>query len=207
LIILIALLFTILAIILFIVWFNRNPSRFPPANNVIVSPADGTVIYVKEVKPGVKPTPQKFGRDIQLDELNGINLFSNGFYIIGIYLSAWDVHVTRAPISGRIISIRNKRGRLFSKGLFHLKTLDERSTCIIQGVDTTVGVVHMAAYLVRRIVLNVETCKAVRIGEPIGKIRLGSQVDLIISQIDRIIVKIKAGDRVRAGESIVAVPR
>ena len=203
----IGLLFTILSIIWFILWFNRNPKRFPPTSNVIVSPADGTVIYVKEVKPGVKPTPQKFGKDIQLDELNGINLFSNGFYIIGIYLSAWDVHVTRAPISGRIISIRNKRGRLFSKSLFHFKTLDERSTCIIQGVDNTVGVVHMAAYLVRRIVLSVEAWKAVRIGEPIGKIRLGSQVDLIISQIDNIIVKIKAGDRVRAGESIVAVPK
>ena len=196
----------IAAYILLIFIFNRDPERFSTnTKNTIVSPADGKVIYVKKITTNIPPIVHKFNKDIHLTELNQIDEFINGeYYHIGIYLSPFDIHVTRIPISGKVLLVSHITGNFFSKDLLKLKTIDERYTCIIKNIDLTVGVIHMAAYLTRRIVLNIYQNQNVKIGERMGRIKLGSQVDIIISCKKDIQVIIKPGDKLRAGESIIA---
>ena len=196
----------IVAYILFIIIFNRDPERFPKnTKNAIVSPADGKVIYVKKISSNTPPIVHKFNKDIPLTELNEIDEFINGvYYHIGIYLSPFDIHVTRTPISGKVLLVSHIIGNFFSKDLLKLKTIDERYTCIIKNIDITVGVIHMAAYLTRRIVLYIYQNQNVKIGQRMGRIKLGSQVDIIISCKKNIQVILKRGDKVKAGESIIA---
>jgi len=189
----------------FLIWFNRDPDRYSPKqNNIIVSPADGTVIYVEHFEVGNLPVPKKFGRKIQLDQFGGIKAFYKGGHIIGIYLSPFNVHVTRAPISGDVLFTGHHSGALLSKKLLEFKTEDEITMCIIQGDGIIVGVVHMAAYLVRRTLSYLRSDEHVNIGQRIGKIRLGSQVDLILPHKIGLSIIAKPGNKVRAGESIIA---
>jgi phosphatidylserine decarboxylase len=193
------------ACILFIVIFNRDPERFPlNIKNSIVAPADGKVIYVKKITSKTTPIVHKFNKNIHLTELNEIDEFINGYYHIGIYLSPFDIHVTRIPISGKVLLVSHVIGNFFSKDILKLKTIDERYTCIIKNIDITVGVIHMAAYLTRKIVLNIYLNQNVKIGQRMGRIKLGSQVDIIISCKKDIKVILKPGDKLRAGESIIA---
>jgi phosphatidylserine decarboxylase len=205
--VLIALSVIITIVIWFFIFFNRDPERQPPAtSNVIVSPADGTVIYIERFDAGNLPVPRKFGREVHLNELVGLNAFPNGGHLIGIYLSPFDIHIVRAPIAGNIVFASHWSGRLFSKELFAFKkTADERSTCIIENDDTRVGVVQMAAYLVRRAVLYARIGDHVRMGERVGRIRLGSQVDLILSNETGLTIATRCGSKVLAGESVVAM--
>ena len=198
-------LLTCMAAFLFI-WFSRNPDRSPPLKNgIIVSPADGRILYIKEFRAGDCPVSRKFTMNVRLEELKDVKAFSHGASLIGIYLSPLDVHVTRAPISGRVILRGHIIGQLFSKTLLGFKTADERATCVIQGNEgITVGIVHMAAYFVRRVILSIGTDSHVSIGERIGKIRLGSQVDIVLPKDFEYSIIVKAGDRVKAGESIIA---
>lgn len=190
----------------FVLWFNRDPERHPPEKtSAIISPADGRVLYVKVFSAGELPVSKKFSMDVRLHEFKELEGFARGGFLVGIYLSPFDVHITRAPISGRVIYTEHTVGQLFSRTLFSLKTADERGTCVIKGDDgITVGVVQMAAYLVRRVILSVQDNAQVNIGQRIGKIRLGSQVDLVLPASGDVSVVVRAGDRVRAGESIIA---
>ena len=190
-------------------WFNRDPDRSPPKSTneeLIVSPSDGTVLYIKQFQSGV-PIANKFKLQIPLDELKDIDAFEKGCTLVGIYLSPFDVHVTRAPISGKVTLVKSYTGQLFSRKLLAFTTVDERGTIVIEGNRITVGVVHMAAYLVRRVILNVRTDQSIGIGERIGRIRMGSQVDVVLPFSDIMEIPIKPGDRVRAGESVLAIWR
>jgi phosphatidylserine decarboxylase len=196
---------------LFFFWFNRDPDRHPPTrnnnnnnNNIIVSPADGTVIYVEHFEVGSLPVPKKFGKEIHLEKFDSLKSFDSGGHIIGIYLSPLNVHVTRSPISGDILFTGYCSGAFFSKKLLGFKTVDEMTMCIIQGNGIIAGVVQMAAYIARRAVLYVRSDEHVNIGERIGKIRLGSQVDLILPCKTALSIIAKPGSKVRAGESIIA---
>lgn len=197
-------------LVFFIVfWFNRDPERRVPVSTgrsiSIASPSDGRVLYVRQFQPGSLPVPRKFNTDVYLSELEQIAAFSHGGYLIGIYLSPFDVHTTRAPISGRVTLSEHQKGHFFSKSLFRLKTRDERSICIIEGSSLTLGVVQMAAYAVRRVVLTIKAGSEVKIGQRIGRIKMGSQVDLILPHDKRLEILVKPGDRVRAGETVVTV--
>lgn len=197
---------TLALTVCFLLWFRRDPDRQPPRkNNIIVSPADGTVIYVERFEAGNLPVPKKFGRKNELGRFGDFKTaFDNGGHIIGIYLSPFNVHVTRAPISGCVLFTGRRAGKLISKKLLEFKTDDEITLCIIQGNGVIVGVVQMAAYIARRALSYLESHQHVNIGERIGKIRLGSQVDLIVSDKTGMRIIVKPGNKVRAGESIIA---
>jgi phosphatidylserine decarboxylase len=185
--------------------FYRDPERTrPDRDDVIVSPADGRVIYVREVEGGQLPVSDKHGRRYTLEELTKTPLKHETATVIGISLSFLDVHVTRVPISGRVAIHRHAPGRFGSLRRLEMIFENERSTVVIERNELQVAVVQIASRLVRRIVDFVTEGDHVKIAERLGVIRFGSQVDLVVPVRPGCTVRVRSGDRVRAGETIVA---
>ena len=185
--------------------FYRDPERQPPArDDVVVSPADGEVVYVRRSAGGRVPVSSKHGRDHALDELTKTPLALQEAVVIGIALSFLDVHVNRAPIAGRVGSHRHYKGTFGSLKRPQNVLENERATTVIEGGGRQVAVVLIASRLVRRIVTFIREGDQVACGQRIGAIRFGSQVDLVVPSRPELEVCVDVGDRLQAGESVVA---
>lgn len=200
-------------------WFFRNPERKIPDGNNIVSPADGTVVYVKKVINGDVPISIKNKKEIKIEEILGNNLINtkNPYFIIGIFMHPSSVHVNRAPISGTIKKISYTEGRnspmtmmwwrvllgkrpyeLYSK---HIIT-NERNVVLIDG-NVKVAVVQIADIYVKKIECWVKENDIINKGQRIGMIKMGSQVDLIFPYDLKFNILVKEGEKVKAGETIL----
>jgi phosphatidylserine decarboxylase len=174
-----------LLLALFSLWFFRNPDRTPPSGaGVVVSPADGRIVYAGESPPGRYST--EAGKRVS------------------VFMSPIDVHVNRAPVTGRVASVR------YHKGAFHVASVDKASlmneqngVAIVTSGGRTVTYVQIAGMLARRIVCDLKEGDAVRQGQRVGMIRFGSRVDLYLPAEVRL--SVVPGDRVRAGESVIGV--
>jgi len=170
---------------LFSLWFFRNPDRTPPpGTGIVVSPADGRIVYAGESPPG-RYAPVAGKR-------------------VSIFMSGFDVHVNRAPVSGRVTAVR------YHKGEFHIASVDKASlmneqngVTIVTPEGRTVTYVQIAGMVARRIVCDLKEGDAVRQGQRVGMIRFGSRLDLYLPAEVRL--SVVSGDRVRAGESVVGV--
>jgi phosphatidylserine decarboxylase len=185
--------------------FYRDPDRtVPDRGDVVISPADGKVVYVYESKGGELPVSTKLGRRYRLDELTRTDLCDGDAIVIGISMNLADVHVNRAPIAGRVTLQRRYPGTFGS--LRHVAKIfeNERATTVIAGERLQVAVVQIASRLVRRIASFVETGDDLQLGTRIGAIRFGSQVDVVISKRPELVIATAPGDRVVAGESVIA---
>jgi phosphatidylserine decarboxylase len=186
--------------------FFRDPERQPPGReDVIVSPADGRVVYVRPVHRGQLPVATKKGREYVLDELTGTTLSDRGAVAIGISMNLTDVHVNRAPIPGRVQRIAHVNGTFGSLRNPEMLLSNERATTVIDGGDLQIALVQIASRLVRRIVSFVSEGSALQMGQRIGAIRFGSQVDLLVPAGSDIALAVQVGDRVIAGRTIVAL--
>ena len=188
--------------------FYRDPERSSPVGEEkIVSPADGEVIYVHRSRAGELPVPNKHGRPYTLVELTRTSLQSEDAVVIGIAMNFLDVHVNRTPISGRVTLQRHFPGRFGSLRRSEMVYENERATTVIEGNGMQVAVVQIASRLVRQIVAFVAEGEEVVRGSRLGVIRLGSQVDLVLPARPDLVVHVSVGDRVRAGESVLATVR
>jgi phosphatidylserine decarboxylase len=186
--------------------FFRDPDRpAPSSTDVIVSPADGRVIYVREVQLGQVPVADKKGRSYPLRELYGTALGDGGLVAVGISMNLSDVHVNRAPIGGRVALVRHVPGTFGSLRNPEMMLSNERMTTLIKAGDLQVALVQIASRLVRRIVTFVAEGDTMQLGQRIGAIRFGSQVDLLVPAAEDIRLAVQEGDRVVAGQTIVAV--
>jgi phosphatidylserine decarboxylase len=189
-----------------LVVFFRDPDRPPPGReDVIVSPADGRVIYVRPVEPGQIPVADKHGRAYPLQELSETALGDGGAVAIGISMNLSDVHVNRAPIGGRIALLKHVSGTFGSLRKPEMVFGNERAITLIDAGDLQIAIVQIASRLVRRIVTFVSEGDMMRPGQRIGAIRFGSQVDLLIPAAKEISLSVQEGDRVVAGRTIMAV--
>lgn len=197
------------ALALLVYRFNRDPDRTVPlAPGIVVSPADGQVLYVRASHDGVMPVSTKHGHRYTLEELTKTPLQMRTAAVIGIGMSLLDVHVNRAPIAGRIAVARHVPGRFGSLRRREMVFENSRVTTIIQQGDLQIAVVQIASRLVRRIVSFVHEEQDVQRGQRIGVIRLGSQVDLVLpcrGDLGELEVTVQPGDRLKAGESVVAL--
>jgi phosphatidylserine decarboxylase len=186
--------------------FYRDPERTPPAGEgLIVSPAEGEVIYVQEARGGVLPVSSKLGRPYPLEELTRTSLRHQDAVVVGVAMSFLDVHVNRAPIGGRIVLQRHFKGSFGSLRKPEMVLENERLTTLIERDGLQVAVVQIASRLVRQISSFVRTGDHVALGQRIGVIRFGSQVDLVIPMRPGLQVTVRPGTHVRAGQSVVAV--
>ena len=186
--------------------FYRDPERTPPSEDVVVSPADGTIVYVRRYAGGRMPISTKRGRDYPLNELTRAPLTSTEGHVIGIGMSFLDVHVNRSPIAGRVVLRRHFPGLFGSLRDPEMVFRNERATTLIKRGPLEIAVVQIASRLVRQIVGFVQDGDQVALGQRIGVIRLGSQVDVVMPG-DLVDVIVQPGQRVRAGESSLATIR
>ncbi len=186
--------------------FYRDPERTAPdRRDVVVSPADGEVLYVRTSQGGMLPISTKHGHDYPLQELTRTPLRSGDAVVIGIGMSFLDVHVNRAPIAGRITLQRHFPGRFGSLRRPEMVFENERATTVIEQGDLQIAVVQIASRLVRQIAAFVREGQDVALGQRIGVIRLGSQVDLVLPARPDLRIAVQPGDRVWAGQSVVGV--
>ena len=115
-----------------------------------------------------------------------------------------DVHVNRAPIGGEVRLVK-RIGGLY-RSLKHKEAVfqNERVATVIENPDVQVGVVQIASRLVRKIVPFVYEQAVIEQGQRIGKIRFGSQVDIIVPDSTGLEILVAPGDRLTAGISQIA---
>jgi phosphatidylserine decarboxylase len=186
--------------------FFRDPERaVPDRADAIVSPADGLVIYLKTIAPGEIPVADKRGHASLLRELQETTLCGSGAVAIGISMNLADVHVNRAPIAGHVRLVKRVHGTFGSLRKPEMVDSNERVTTVIGTEDLEIAVVQIASRLVRRIVTFVSEGDDLRLGQRIGAIRFGSQVDLLFPLGKDIRLAVGVGDRLVAGRTIIGV--
>jgi phosphatidylserine decarboxylase len=204
-------------------WFFRNPDRVAPAAEGIVSPADGTVVYVKKVAPGAEVVVIKEGlaatvRDIMRED------FEQAKLVIGIFMSPFDVHYNRAPVDGTIGFVRRHpalganvhMGEMHWRSVFDAAPRYSGSVHIVQneravtqflgsyrGLPLACYVVQIGARTVNGIDSYFAPGSKIGRAATFGMIRIGSQVDLILPWRDSFEVLVREGDRVVGGETLL----
>ena len=185
--------------------FYRDPERVPPEiENAVLSPADGKIIYVKKIERGEIPFCEKKGSKFLLSDFIKTDVIPLGGYVIGMSMNFLDVHVNRAPISGKITLVKHIKGSFISLKRKEAVIQNERVLTIIDNGHFKVGVVQIASRLVRRIVTYLQEGHEIKRGERIGAIRFGSQVDLILNDIPFLHIEVRPGEEVKAGITVVA---
>ncbi|OIO66677.1 hypothetical protein AUJ68_00305 [Candidatus Woesearchaeota archaeon CG1_02_57_44] len=189
------------------VWFFRNPKRTPAeTGRVVLSPADGKVIYIRCVAKGAVPVSVKRRRSIALQELVGsaAKKPAGDMLVVGIFMSPFDVHYQRAPIAGRVDGVWYTRGtnlpmtatwmrsalglRPYERGASHLFT-NERNTVLFSGERGVDGRTEPEL-----------GCVKARSKRSEGVLRVWV-VQIADLYVRRIVCKVHPGVRVRAGES------
>jgi phosphatidylserine decarboxylase len=122
---------------------------------------------------------------------------------VSIFMNVFDVHVCRTPVAGSVASVAHEPGRFLAAMKDEASEQNERTTIVVQPQDgAPVRFVLVAGLIARRIVCRVAAGRTLRAGERVGIIRFGSRVDLDLPAGIRPVVRV--GDRVVAGESVVA---
>lgn len=194
----------VLFVALFFYRFFRNPSRtIPGGPDDLVSAADGRVIYIKELEVNQMPVTVKKMRIAGLSEITKTDLLERPCYLIGIAMTLFDVHMNRSPVDGKITFIKHTPGTAIGLNTPSSTVTNERNTVIIERSDgVKTGIVQIAARGVKRCIVTANVGDPVRRGEIIGKIRWGSQLDMIIPRNCEIMVR--EGEQVYAGSTVIA---
>ncbi|NUT94976.1 MAG: phosphatidylserine decarboxylase [Saccharothrix sp.] len=170
-----------------VAWFFREPKRTTPTRpGIAVAPADGTVSHVVEAVP-----PAELG----LGEVPMTR--------ISVFLSVFDVHVQRVPVSGTVKQVSYRPGKFLSADLDKASEDNERNTVWLRSFEGhDVVVVQIAGLVARRIVCHVGEDDKVAVGQTYGLIRFGSRVDLYVPAGSRVLVE--AGQKTIGGETVLA---
>jgi phosphatidylserine decarboxylase len=167
-------------------YFFRDPRRATPVREgLIVSPADGRISQIAmapppaELEMGVAPRPR-----------------------VSIFMSVFDVHVNRTPVSGQIERIAYRPGKFLNADLDKASEDNERNGFVIRTSAGRIGMVQIAGLLARRIVCFVREGQTVTAGDRVGLIRFGSRVDVYLPEGTR--PAVAEGQTAIAGETVLA---
>ncbi|ACF45596.1 phosphatidylserine decarboxylase related protein [Prosthecochloris aestuarii DSM 271] len=171
-----------LLMVLFSLYFFRDPSRTPVGNaSAIVAPADGKVLLIRK-------TDHPFtGKNSTL---------------VSIFMSPFNVHVNRIPINGRVTHLEYHPGKFLMAFDHNSMSDNERMDIGIENTQSKVFFSQVSGFLARRIVCHLTNDQNVRAGEKFGMIKFGSRLDIILpSQAE---IALEEGKKTRAGETVVA---
>ena len=168
------------------VYFFRDPPRVTPQDDaLVVSPADG---YVSSI--GFFTPPPELG------------LGAEPMQRISVFMSVFDCHVNRVPITGRIAKVAYKPGKFLSADLDKASEVNERNSLVIDGTRGRFGVVQIAGLVARRILCFSKQGDTLGAGTRFGLIRFGSRVDVYMPSGARPLVAL--GSKATAGETVLA---
>ncbi|MGH7885041.1 MAG: phosphatidylserine decarboxylase family protein [Thermodesulfobacteriota bacterium] len=175
-------LFFILTI--FVLFFFRDPERVIVYNSdAFVSPADGRVIEISE-------HPEN-------------DYLEKNYKRISIFLSIFDCHINRFPVSGKVLGTKYHPGRFIMAFKKSSSELNEKLSTFIESTNGIhIVLVQVAGFLARRIISSASLDNEFSQGQRFGMIKFGSRVDLYIPLESR--VEVTLGQKVRAGETILA---
>lgn len=170
-----------LVLAVFFLWFFRDPHRVIPAGEgLVVSPGDGLVTETARIQT-LEGTRQR----------------------ISIFLSVFDVHVNRSPISGVISRVKYQKGQYLNAMNPASADRNEQNSVTVLGEGFEITFKQIAGLLARRIVFRFKEGDAVKRGERVGLIKFGSRVDVLLPA--EAALRVRVGERVRGGSSILAV--
>ena len=168
----------------FFLFFFRDPERqVVAADDVVLSPADGRVLVAGPAEATAAPP----GEWLQ----------------ISIFLSPMDVHVNRVPVSGRVTHVSFQRGRFLPAYHRDAAATNERSEIRIEHKGRPTVVRQIVGVLARRVVCRAVLGAEVRAGDRYGVMKFGSRMDVFLPTDAEL--RVKPGDGVRGGETIIAV--
>jgi phosphatidylserine decarboxylase len=169
-----------LALAMFFLWFFRDPERvIPDSPGAVVSPGDGKITNASIITvDGMKQAR------------------------ISIFLSVFDVHVNRSPVSGVVREIRYQRGKFLNAMNQTSAEQNEQNIVRVEGDGQVVIFKQIAGLLARRIVFYPKVGDRLERGQRVGLIKFGSRVDVLFDAAA--VLQVKVGDRVRGGSSILA---
>lgn len=178
-------LYTAAALLLaFMLYFFRDPDRnITEGENLVLSPADGNIVLVKEVEEEryIKGPAKQ----------------------ISIFLSPLDVHVNRTPISGLLEYVQYHPGKYLMAWDHRASDLNERADFGVEhSSGTKIFFRQITGFLARRIVYHIEEGDQLKAGERFGMMKFGSRMDIVVPA--DVEVNIAEGDRAVAGETILA---
>ena len=167
-------------------YFFRDPRRTTPIREgLIIAPADGRVSQLALAVPPLE-----------------LNMEKKPVPRVSIFMSVFDCHINRSPVSGHIDRIVYRHGTFISADLDKASENNERNAFIINTASGPIVVVQIAGLIARRIVPFVREGQDVAAGERIGMIRFGSRVDIYLPEDTRPLVS--EGQTTIAGETVIA---
>jgi phosphatidylserine decarboxylase len=168
----------------FFAFFFRDPDRTAPAgDNQVLSPADGRVLVAGAPQPDSAPP--------------------GAWQQISIFLSPVDVHVNRIPASGRVTRVHYIAGRFLPAYRADAGAVNERSEVWIDHGGQPIVARQIVGILARRVVCRVKVGAEVHAGERYGIMKFGSRMDVFVPADAAL--RVKVGDSVRGGETVIAV--
>jgi phosphatidylserine decarboxylase len=173
-------------ITVFMVYFFRDPEReIPEGEGLFVSPADGKIILIKDV--------------FEKEHLKAAVIE------ISIFMSPFNVHVNRAPCDGKIKNIQHNKGKFIAAYKDEASFKNENIEMTLETKYGDMLVRQVAGYVARRAVCRANTGDSLKRGERYGIIKFSSRLDVYLPK--ETAIKIKLGDRVKAGETIIGIVR
>jgi phosphatidylserine decarboxylase len=164
----------------FMAFFFRDPVRLCPSDDtLVISPADGKVVAVAPVEPGIKNSPTR----------------------VSIFLSPLDVHINRSPIAGEIVDV------VYKPGAFHVASREiasaenEQNVVTVRGRLVTIVFRQIAGLMARRVVFWKKKGDRVVLGEKIGLMKFSSRMDVILPA--EVEVLVRPGQRVTGGVTVI----
>ena len=169
-----------LIILIFTCYFFRDPERVVPlGDDILISPADGLITNISEAKDGKK----KYTK-------------------VSIFLSVFNVHIQRIPISGEIVKIDYFEGKFINATLDKASEENERLKLTIKSKANLIHVTQIAGLIARRIICNVKLKDNINQGDRYGIIKFGSRVDIEFP--DNFDLLVSVGQQCIGGETIIA---
>jgi phosphatidylserine decarboxylase len=164
--------------------FFRDPARTPPADpSLVLSPADGTVMYAGPARANEQP--DRGGPWLQ----------------VTIFLSVLDVHINRTPVAGTVTSVSYRPG-VFLPAYRHDSHKNERSEIWIDHGGAPIVTRQVVGMLARRVVCRVVPGQTLDAGTRIGLMKFGSRMDVFVPT--SAVLTTAKGDKVRGGETVIA---
>ena len=166
--------------------FFRDPDRVTPVREgIVVAPADGCISRIINAPP----PPE-------------LNLGERALPRVSIFMSVFNCHVNRSPVTGRIDRISYRPGAFINAELDKASEDNERNSLVISTTNGRIGVVQIAGLVARRIVSFVREGQSIGAGERFGLIRFGSRLDVYLPEGTKALVS--EGQTAIAGETILA---